>query len=383
MEIEVQIIQIVENNMTDKRKSLGRQKEGVIFPVLDNSVILSEEYTSFIEFVKNQIQQRKLSIVVSANREMILLYWEIGNEILDRQSKYGWGAKIIDKIAFDLQKTFPNMSGFSTRNLKYMQKFAKEWTNKEFVQRTVAQIPWRTNLALLDKLQDEQERLWYAEQVIKNGLSRDVLVHWIEMQAYQRQGKSINNFTQSLPPVQSDLAVQIFKDPYIFDFLGTADLRLEKELEKKLIEHIQSFLLELGQGFAFVGRQVHLELGNEDFYLDLLFYHLELRCYVVIELKVGDFIPEYISKLNMYMNVVDDVLRHKNDQKTIGLLLVKSKNKTIVEYSLAGYKNPIGVAEWEKQITKNLPKDLQASLPSIEEIERELAQDDFLPNSEK
>ncbi len=369
--------------MTDKRKSLGRQKEGVIFPVLDNSVILSEEYTSFIEFVKNQIQQRKLSIVVSANREMILLYWEIGNEILDRQSKYGWGAKIIDKIAFDLQKTFPNMSGFSTRNLKYMQKFAKEWTNKEFVQRTVAQIPWRTNLALLDKLQDEQERLWYAEQVIKNGLSRDVLVHWIEMQAYQRQGKSINNFTQSLPPVQSDLAVQIFKDPYIFDFLGTADLRLEKELEKKLIEHIQSFLLELGQGFAFVGRQVHLELGNEDFYLDLLFYHLELRCYVVIELKVGDFIPEYISKLNMYMNVVDDVLRHKNDQKTIGLLLVKSKNKTIVEYSLAGYKNPIGVAEWEKQITKNLPKDLQASLPSIEEIERELAQDDFLPNSEK
>ncbi len=369
--------------MTDKRKSLGKKKEGVIFPTADNNITLSKEYTSFIEFVKNQIHQRKLSIVVSANREMILLYWEIGNEILNRQSKYGWGAKIIDKISFDLQKTFPNMSGFSPRNLKYMQKFAREWNNKEIVQRTVAQIPWRTNIALLDKLQEEQERLWYAEQIIKNGLSKDVLVHWIEMQAYQRQGKSINNFPESLPPVQSDLAIQIFKDPYIFDFLGTTDLRLEKELEKKLIEHIQSFLLELGQGFAFVGRQVHLELGDEDFYLDLLFYHLELRCYVVIELKVGDFKPEYVSKLNMYMNVVDDVMRHKDDQKTIGLLLVKTKNKTIVEYSLTGYTNPIGVAEWEKQITKNLPEDLQASLPSIEEIERELAQDDLLPNIEK
>ncbi|MEI6533267.1 MAG: PDDEXK nuclease domain-containing protein [Candidatus Roizmanbacteria bacterium] len=363
--------------MTNIRKSFGRQKNEVIFPIDDKSLKITPEYKSFIEFAKNQIHQRKLKIVNSANVEMIILYWEIGTEILNRQEKFGWGAKVIDTISSDLQKAFPGMNGFSSRNLKYMQKFAKEWKDIEIVQRTVAQIPWRSNITLLDKLEDSEERLWYASKVVQNGLSKDVLEHWIMTGVYKREGKSINNFPNSLPPARSDLATQIFKDPYIFDFLGNADLRLEKELEQKLIDHIQSFLLELGQGFAFVGRQVHLELGNEDFYLDLLFYHLELRCYIVIELKIGEFQPEYLSKLNMYMNVVDDVLRHKDDQRTIGLLLVKTKNKTVVEYSLMGHTNPIGVAEWEDQIMNSLPKELQTSLPSIDEIEKELEEGSF------
>lgn len=346
--------------------------------VADTNIKRTAEYQLFIKLVTETILQRKVNIVISANVEVILLYWEIGNEILQRQQKYGWGAKVIDSISSDLQKAFPSMRGFSPRNLKYMQKFAREWHNKEIVQRTVAQIPWRSNITLLDKLKDTETRLWYAQKTIEHGLSKDVLEHWISTKAHQRMGQSVNNFPISLPPVKSDLATQIFKDPYIFDFLGAADLRSEKELEQKLIDHIQKFLLELGQGFAFVGRQTHLELGNQDFYIDILFYHLQLRCYVVIELKVGEFKPEYISKLNMYMNVADDILRHKDDQKTIWLLLAKSKNKTVVEYSLAWYAWPIGVADREQTISQNLPKNLQASLPSIEDIERELEGDQFL-----
>ena len=201
-----------------------------------------------------------------------------------------------------------------------------------------------------------------------------MLVHQIETQLHLREGSAINNFKTTLPPPDSDLTAQVFKDPYIFDFLGTADPRRESELEQKLIEHIQKFLLELGQGFAFIGRQIHLEIGDQDFYLDLLFYHLKLRCYVVIELKIGEFEPEYVSKLNMYMNAVDDILRHDDDKKTIGLLLVKSKNQTVVEYSLAGNKNPIGIASWEKEVKRHLPKNLKSSLPSVEEIEKELKQ---------
>lgn len=303
--------------MSTARKSLGRQKQEVILPVADTKIKRTAEYQLFIKHITDTILQRKVHIVISANVEVILLYREIGNEILQRQQKYGWGAKVIDSISADLQKAFPSMRGFSPRNLKYMQKFAREWHDKEIVQRTVAQIPWRSNITLLDKLKDTETRLWYAQQTIEHGLSKDVLEHWISTKAYKRTGKSVNNFPISLPPVKSDLATQIFKDPYIFDFLGTANLRSEKELEQKLIDHIQKFLLELGQGFAFVGRQTHLELGNQDFYIDLLFYHLQLRCYVVIELKVGEFKPEYVSKLNMYMNVVDDILRHKDDQKTI------------------------------------------------------------------
>ena len=256
---------------------------------------------------------------------MILLYWKIGNSILLRQKKLGWGSKIIDRMSYDLKQEFPDMQGFSPRNLKYMKKFAEAYTNIEIVQRTVALISWRSNITLLDKLHDIELRLWYAKKTYENGFGKDMLVHQIESQLHLRVGASVNNFKSTYPPIQSDMSSQIFKDPYIFDFLGTGDFYRERELEQKLVEHIQKFLLELGQGFAFVGRQVHLELDNSDFYIDLLFYHLKLRCYIVVELKIGNFDPGYISKLNMYLNVVNDVLCHPEDKPSIGLLLVKLK----------------------------------------------------------
>lgn len=360
-----------ESEHTD-RKSLGRKKENVIFPIAHPISEMPDGYTDFIQEIKRAVSQQRIKSVVSANTSMIVLYWEIGNSILQRQQVQGWGAKVIDRMSVDLKNEFPEMSGFSPRNLKYMRKFAEAWPDLEIVQRTVALIPWRSNITLLDKLKEPELRLWYAQKTIENGFGKDMLVFQIETQLHKQQGAAITNFNSALPPADSDLTTQIFKDPYIFDFLGTANTRREAELEQKLIDHIQKFLLELGQGFAFVGRQVHLELGDTDFYLDLLFYHLKLRCFVVIELKTNEFEPGFVSKLNMYMNVVDDVLKHPDDKKTIGLLLVKSKNKTIVEYSLAGYTNPIGVANWEKEITHSLPENLKSSLPSIEEIEKEL-----------
>ena len=305
---------------------------------------------------------------------MIGMYWSVGNAILKKQDEEGWGTKVIDRISHDIKVAFPDMSGFSPRNIKNMRRFAAEWPDYEIVQQVVAQLPWRTNLVLLEKLDLIEERLWYARKVIENGWSSNVLSMQIESGLINRNGKAISNFEIALPPADSDLVNQVFKDPYLFDFLGTDIPRREIEIEKKLTEHIQSFLLELGQGFAFVGRQVHLELGGQDFYIDMLFYHLRLRCYVVIELKACEFEPEFVSKINMYRNVVDDVLRHPDDKPTIGLLLVKGKNKTVVEYSLAGYNNPIGVADWENQLVKSLPEDLKSSLPTIEEIEKELNQ---------
>lgn len=297
---------------------------------------------------------------------------DIGKAILNKQAEEGWGSKVIDRISKDINDAFPDMSGFSPRNIKYMRKFAEVWNDYGIMQRTAAQIPWRSNILLMDKLSNQDERVWYAQKTLENGWSRDVLALQIESRLIERSGKSVNNFPIALPPADSDMADQIFKGPYLFDFLGTDVPRREIEIERKLTEHIQQFLSELGQGFAFVGRQVHLEVGGQDFYLDLLFYHLKLRCYVVIELKACDFEPGFISQLNMYQNVVNDVLRHPDDKPIIGMLLVKGKNKTVVEYSLAGYQNPIGVAQWQEQITKQLPEDLRSSLPTIEEIEKEM-----------
>lgn len=289
-----------------------------------------------------------------------------------KKKKEGWGAKVIDRLSYDLKKAFPDMTGFSPRNLKYMRAFAEAWADQAIVQRTVAQLPWRSNLTLLDKLSDPETRPWYAQKALELGMGRDMLAIQIDTRLHERQGKAINNFPAALPPADSDMAAQIFKDPYIFDFLGTADPRREAELEQKLIDHIQQFLLELGQGFAFVGRQVPLEVGGNDYYLDLLFYHLKLRCYVVIELKAGKFEPGHVSQLNFYLNVVDDLLRHPDDKPSVGLLLIKDKDQMVVEYSLTGYGKPIGVAQWERQITQSLPDELKSSLPTIEEIEAEL-----------
>jgi predicted nuclease of restriction endonuclease-like (RecB) superfamily len=354
------------------RKQRGKEKDQVVFPLAETKLVLPENYPGFIKDIKDRIVRSRLETVVAANTAMILLYWEIGNAILQRQKNEGWGTKVIDRMSYDLKTAFPDMHGFSPRNLKYMRKFAESWTDFVIVQRTVALIPWRSNITLLDKLSDPKLRLWYAQKTIENGFGKDMLVLQIESQLHKREGGAVQNFESSLPPAQSDFANQIFKDPYVFDFLGTADPRKEAELEQKLIDHIQKFLLELGQGFSFVGRQVHLELGGDDFYLDLLFYHLKLRCYIVVELKAGKFEAGHISKLNMYLNVVNDTLRHPDDKPSIGLLLVKNKNKLVVEYALDGYTNPIGVANWERDICKSFPDNLKTSLPSIEEIENEL-----------
>ena len=269
--------------------------------------------------------------------------------ILEAQEKEGWGARVIDRISLDLKSAFPDMKGFSASNLKNMRYFAREWPDLEIGQRCVVQLPWRSNLALLAKLNNEEDRLWYAEQAIENGWSRDVLVMQIESHLKERSGKAVSNFDATLPPADSDLAIQVFKDPYLFDFLGTDIPRRELEIEKKLTEHIQDFLLELGRGFAFVGRQVELEVGGDTFRIDMLFYHLKLRCYVVIELKAGKF-----------------------DGKTIGLLLVREKNDTVVRYALEGLESPIGVARWQKEIEESLPAGLEDSLPTVEEIESEI-----------
>jgi predicted nuclease of restriction endonuclease-like (RecB) superfamily len=357
----------------DGRKSMGKQKKGVIIPVAPALTEMGDSYRELFDSIKSKIGKTRLQTVISANTSMILLYWDVGNEILKKQSDEGWGAKVIDRLSKDLSDAFPDMKGFSPRNLKYMRKFAECWQTPSIVQQGVAQLSWRSNILLLDKLQDNEERLFYVRESLKYGWSSNILHLQLESQYMKRQGKSVNNFDISLPPEQSDMAAQIFKDPYLFDFLGTDAPRRETEVEKKLTEHIEKFLLELGQGFAFVGRQVHLELGGDDFYIDLLFYHLKLRRYVVIELKACEFNPGFVSQLSMYQNIVNDILNHPDDKPAIGLLLVKGKNKTVVEYSLAGYKNPIGVADWQDQLAKELPDDLKSSLPTIEEIEAEMS----------
>jgi predicted nuclease of restriction endonuclease-like (RecB) superfamily len=366
-----------KGNEPEQRKVRNvKQKGGIIMPIPIPIKDLPDGYANLLTSLKVRIQKERIKTVISANSAMVMLYWDIGRSIIGRQQTEGWGAKVIDRLSFDLKEAFPDMKGFSSRNLKYMRKFADSWKDRQLVQRTVALIPWRSNLALLDKLKGPKQRLWYAQKTIENGWSRDVLSFQIETQLHKRLGNATNNFELALPPADSDMASQIFKDPYVFDFLGTAELRREAELEQKFIDHLEKFLLELGQGFAFVGRQVHMEVGDDDFYIDLLFYHLILRCYVVVELKAGKFRAGHVSKLNMYMNIVDDLMRHTDDKPTIGLLLVKEKNKTLAKYALAGYTKPMGVAEWERQITESLPENLKSSLPTIEEIEAELSEDE-------
>ena len=352
------------------RKSMGNPKDGVLIPIPPNISEAPEGYFDMRDVIIAKIKESRVRIAIQVNSGMVELYWNIGNEILLRQNNEGWGTKVIDRLSKDLKETFPDMSGFSPRNLGSMKKFAASWTDFAILQQVVAKIPWRSNIKLMDKLHDEKTRLWYAQKLIENGWSSNVLDTMISTRLIERQGKSVNNFATTLPSPDSDIARELLKDPYLFDYIGSGELLRERQIERSLIEHVEKFLLELGQGFAFVGRQVHLELGGDDFYIDLLFYHLKLRCYVVIELKACEFDSGFVGKLNLYQNVVNDVLRHPDDKPTIGLLLVKGKNKTVVEYSLAGFENPIGVSDWQQQL--ELPEDLKSSLPTIEEIEREL-----------
>lgn len=354
------------------RKQRGGVDRSVMFPIPSSASEMPTEYADWFADLKNCIRQEQLRVVLASNTVFILLYWDIGNRILDKQNSQGWGAKVIDRLAVDLHEAFPDMKGFSPRNLKYMRKFAVAWPERAIVQQCVAQLPWRHNILLLEKLSSVTERLWYAGKTLEHGWSYDILAFQIQTQAYHRLGQAQNNFPATLPPIDSDMAVQVFKDPYLFDFLGTDAPRREAELEQGLIDHIQKFLIELGQGFAFVGRQVLLELGDQDFYLDLLFYHLKLRRYIVIELKSRKFEPGDGAQLGMYMHAVDKLLCHPDDKPTLGLLLVREKNRVLVEYSLSGSKQPISVAEWETQLTRSLPKALKRSLPTIEEIEAEL-----------
>ena len=358
--------------LSEPRIVRGRARDEASFPAAPPQADLPDDYGRVLSKIKERIQGERLRIVLAANAAMVELYWDIGRMILDRQELAGWGARVIDRLAHDLHEAYPDMKGFSPRNLKYMRAFAAAWPDSEIVQRVVAQIPWRQNLALLERIEDPERRLWYAEQTLQHGWSRSILELQIERRAHARQGKALNNFAATLPRADSDMAAQVFKDPYLFDFIGTADPRREREVEQALVDHVQRFLLELGAGFAFVGRQVLLEVGDRDYRVDLLFYHLKLRCYVIIELKAVPFDPSFVGQLNLYLSAADDLLRHPDDKPTIGLLLCRSKNKLVVEYALRDLRKPIGVAEWETKLVETLPEELKGSLPTVEEIEAEL-----------
>ena len=329
-----------------------------------------KSYPDLLKDIKERIRAAQVRAALAANRELVLLYWQIGGVILSRQTAEKWGAKVIDRLAADLRVEFPQMKGFSTRNLKYMRAFAQAFPDEQFVQQLAAQIPWFHNCTIIDKLADASEREWYIRKTIEHGWSRPVLVHQIEAGLHHRQGKAITNFERTLPKHQSELARQTLKDPYLFDFLNLGEEAEERDFERGLTEHIRRFLLELGVGFAFVGSQYHLEVGDRDFYLDLLFYHLRLRCYVIIDLKMREFQPEYAGKMNFYLSAVDDLLRHQDDQTSIGIILCKGKNKVVVEYALRDTRKPIGVSGYK--LTESLPKKLQGKLPTIEELEKEL-----------
>ena len=335
----------------------------------DNPVIPSG-YSALLSHLKGRIHSARMRAALAANQELTLLYWDLGRAVLERQAEEGWGAKVIDRLSRDLQRAFPDMKGLSPRNLKYMRRFSEAWPEREIVQQAVAQIPWGHNVRLLDKLDDPNLRLFYIQKAIEHGWSRNILVMQIESGLHLRQGQALTNFEATLPAPNSDLANTLLKDPYIFGFLGLEDEAQEREVEKALVQHMRDFLLELGVGFAFVGNQYRLEVGGDEFFLDMLFYHLRLRCYVVVELKAVPFKPEFAGKLNFYLSAVDDLVRHPDDGPTIGLLLCRGKNKTVAEYALKDMSKPIGVSDY--QLTEALPEKLAGQLPTVAELEAEM-----------
>jgi len=363
-------------------------------------------YGSLLTEIKDRIRQAQTRAALSANAEMIAMYWDIGRIIHQRQQMEGWGTGVIPRLAADLKNELPEEKGFSERNFKRMLAFFREYPVSGIVpqvvaqlgdtgnliekvpqpvaqmvktddpgimQRLVAQIPWGHNILLMEKVKDLPTRLWYMEQTIEQGWNRDTLTAMIKSNAHARQGQAVSNFSTRLSTPQSELARQLLKDPYLFDFLTIEEPFHERELETGLVRHLERFLLELGQGFAFVGRQYHLEVSDKDFYLDLLFYHLKLRCFIAIELKKGEFKPEYAGKMNFYCSVVDDQIRNETDQPTIGLILCQTKDRILAEYSLRDIHKPIGISDYE--LTRSLPDNLKSSLPTVEEIEAELAQE--------
>ncbi len=360
------------------------------------SILKDEKYKKWLLDLKSKIRSAQVKAAIKVNTELLMLYWDMGAGIVEKQKTAKWGEGLVEQLSKDLIEEFPDMKGFSKSNLKYIKQWYSFYNQideeisqqivGQLVQQPVSQlhelsirqqavaqltqIPWGHNIAIITKCKDREEALFYVQNTIEHSWSRSVLVHQIESGLFERKGKAVNNFTLNLPKPQSDLALETIKDPYIFDFLSLTEQYDEKDLENALVEHITKFLLELGAGFAYVGRQVPLQVGESDFFIDLLFYHLKLRCYVVIELKTGKFEPEHAGKLNFYVTAVDRQLKNESDQPTIGMLICKTKDKIVAEYSLSDIKKPIGVSEYD--LTRSLPKKFKSSLPSIKEIEAEL-----------
>lgn len=347
-----------------------------------------DNYQVILNNLKEKIRQKRVQAFNSINTSLLSIYHEIGKTILEQQKIEGWGSKIIDRLASDLKLEFPDIKGFSIRNLKYMRTFAETYPNLEFGQQPVAQIqdnnnqlltivqplvarlPWTHHIIILDKVKTTEERLFYIKKTIENGWSKNILSLQIESKLFERQGKAITNFEITLPQYQSDLVKETFKNPYIFDFLSLNEEVQERELEKALIEHLKKFMLELGRGFAYVGNQVNLYVEDDDFFFDLLFYNYRLKCFVIFELKVGAFKPEYAGKLNFYVNTLDAKLKGADDQPSIGILLCKTPNETVIKYSLQGIQTPIGVTDYK--LTHELPKQFEGELPSAKELEAEI-----------
>jgi len=411
-----------------------RENTDAIIQSGGNTEDVPAHYGELLEDLKARIRTAQVKAAVSVNRELIALYWRIGGTIVQRQRAERWGNAVVERLAADLRTSFPDMGGFTARNIWHMRLFYLAYEseglilqqpaaelgnaklkqpvsvlndvnlqrpdeelsdgilsqptvksrdiilkqpvselNDAILQHPVAEIPWGHNIVLLQKLKDPAARLWYARQTVENGWSRAMLTHWIESDLYARQGKAITNFKATLPAPQSDLAAEIVRDPYNFDFLTLRTDAVERDIERGLLDHIRKFLLELGSGFAFVGQQVPLEVDGEDYYIDLLFYHLRLRCYVVIDLKARSFKPEYAGKMNFYLSAVDDLLRHPDDKPSIGIILCKTRGQVVAEYALRDVTKPVGVARYNTRLVEALPDNFKNELPTIEQIQAELA----------
>jgi len=334
---------------------------------------LDDSYVSWLKDLKNRVRAVQIKAMVKVNSELLNFYWELGADIVSKQLNTKWGDGFLKQLSLDLGIEFPDMKGFSKRNLELIRQWYNYWKDQETIAKQLAtQLPWWHNIVIITKVKNTEEAIYYLKEAINYGWSRAVLVHQIESCLYQREGKAVTNFSVTLPKPQSDLAIQTLKDPYIFDFVTMTKEYNELELEKALVGHITHFLLELGAGFAYIGRQLPLTVGEREFYIDLLFYHTKLHCYVVVELKTIEFEPEHTGKLNFYLKAVDAQYKQEGDQPTIGILLCKSKDKMVAEYALSDIHKPIGVSEY--QLTQSLPDNLKPSLPSIEELERELAE---------
>lgn len=335
--------------------------------------IISLEYKEFLEQLKQRVSKSRYKAAITINEELIFLYYYIGCEILQKQRHYGWGAKVIHNLSKDLLKAFPEMKGFSVANLHNMRRFAELYADSPILQQLAGKLPWYHHVILMERVKRQEERIFYMQHAVQYGWSRAVMIHQIDAKLYARQGQAITNFKQKLPSPTAESANQVFKDPYFFDFLNIGKEAHEREIEHNLMIHMEKFLLELGSGFAFVGRQYHLQVSTRNYYLDLLFYHLKLRCFIAIELKAVEFEPEHAGKMNFYLSIIDDKLKHPTDNPSIGLILCKTKDQVLAEYALRDMSKPIGLAEY--RITENLPEDIKTSLPTIEELEAELARE--------